>query len=123
MVKKVPKFDHITDTLIELHWLPVPQRIDYKTLLLVFKALNDLAPKYVRDLVQKKHSTTHALRSNNLNLLATKRTIRATYGDRNFMNVAPRLWNAMPESLRCCDNLTSFKRQLKTHLFKKAYCD
>ena len=122
LIKKVSKFSHITDTLIELHWLPVPQRIEYKTLLIVFKALNDLAPQYLRDLIKRKHTTTHALRSNSLNLLATKQTIRATYGDRNFVNVAPRMWNAMPEPLRCCENLTSFKRLLKTYLFKKAYC-
>ena len=123
LVKRVPKFSHITNTLMELHWLPVPQRIEYKTLLLVFKALHDLAPMYVRDLLERKQNATHALRSNKGNLLVAKRSISATYGDRNFSNVAPRLWNALPGPLRHCDELVSFKRQLKTYLFRKAYCD
>ena len=33
------KFDHITPTLIALHWLPIQARADFKVLLLTFKAL------------------------------------------------------------------------------------
>ncbi len=31
--------EHITPTLVHLHWLPVKFRIDYKVLTLVFKSL------------------------------------------------------------------------------------
>ena len=34
------KYDHATPLLIQLHWLPVSQRIVFKILLLTFKALN-----------------------------------------------------------------------------------
>ena len=37
------KFDHITPVLKDLHWLPVEQRIEYKVLLLTFKALHGKA--------------------------------------------------------------------------------
>ena len=37
------KHDHVGDTLKNLHWLPVKQRIKYKLLLMVFKCLNCLA--------------------------------------------------------------------------------
>ncbi|KAF7649227.1 hypothetical protein LDENG_00144880, partial [Lucifuga dentata] len=43
--------DHITPTLIQLHWLPVQQRINYKILLLTFKALHNLAPPYLSELL------------------------------------------------------------------------
>ena len=36
------KHDHVTPLLIQLHWLPVSQRITFKILLLTFKALNGL---------------------------------------------------------------------------------
>ena len=42
-------------------------------------------------------------------------------GDRAFAVAAPVLWNALPPSLRAIDNITAFKKQLKTHLFRKAY--
>lgn len=38
--------DHITPVIKRLHWLLVNQMIDFKVLLLVFKALNGLGPKY-----------------------------------------------------------------------------
>ena len=38
------KFDHVTPLLIELHWLPVRQRIVFKILLYTFKALHDVTP-------------------------------------------------------------------------------
>ena len=45
------KFDHIRDTLKELHWLPVEQRIIFKSNLICFKILNNLAPGYLVDLL------------------------------------------------------------------------
>ena len=32
---KIPKFDHITKTLLDLHWLPIQQRILFKILILI----------------------------------------------------------------------------------------
>uniref|UniRef100_A0A3Q3N5J5 Reverse transcriptase domain-containing protein n=1 Tax=Mastacembelus armatus TaxID=205130 RepID=A0A3Q3N5J5_9TELE len=43
------KLDHITPVLRSLHWLPISQRIDFKILLLVYKALNGCGPKYIQD--------------------------------------------------------------------------
>ena len=44
IVTVTKKFDHITPVLIQLHWLPVHFRILFKVLLLVYKALNGMAP-------------------------------------------------------------------------------
>ena len=45
------KFDHITPILRDLHWLPVSKRISFKVLILTYRALHDLAPDYIADLV------------------------------------------------------------------------
>ena len=45
------KFDHNSDTLKELHLLPVEQRIIFQINLLCFKILNNLAPAYLVDLL------------------------------------------------------------------------
>ena len=37
------RHDHITPVLVSLHWLPVRQRIIYKTAVLVWKCLHDAA--------------------------------------------------------------------------------
>ena len=45
------RFEHITPTLRgQLYWPRVPQRIDSKQCLLVFKALHGLAPVYIKKL-------------------------------------------------------------------------
>ncbi len=41
------KYDHITQILQSLHWLPIKFRISYKILLLAYKALNDYALAWV----------------------------------------------------------------------------
>ena len=51
VITKWRKYDHITPVLVDLHWLPVKQRIDFKILLLTYKALNGLAPAYMRELL------------------------------------------------------------------------
>ena len=41
------KYQHITPTLKKLHWLPIKQRIDYKTCLLTYKTLTNQQPTYL----------------------------------------------------------------------------
>ena len=51
IVPRTRKYEHITPVLIKLHWLPIKFRIQFKVLLLVYKALNGLAPKYIKELL------------------------------------------------------------------------
>ena len=47
LVGGLKRFDHISPVLIELHWLPYPQRVKYKVCMLMFKCLEGLAPAYL----------------------------------------------------------------------------
>ena len=51
VITKCRQYDHISPVLVDLHWLPVKQRIDLKILLITYKALNGLAPAYLRELL------------------------------------------------------------------------
>jgi len=62
------KYDHITPILPSLHWLPIKFRINYKILLLTYKALNGLAPVYLMELLSP-YNLSHSLRSLNSRLL------------------------------------------------------
>jgi hypothetical protein len=44
-----------------------------------------------------------------------------TYGGRSFAIAAPTLWNNLPSSIKDSGTVSSFKKLLKTFLFKKAY--
>ena len=60
LIYNCSKFHHITPFLKELHWLPVCQIINYKILLLTFKALHQLPPPHLSNLITvTKHG--HAL--------------------------------------------------------------
>ena len=106
--------------LHDLHWLPSSQRINYKVLLLTYKALHGEGPIYLRDLLCW-HVPRRSLRSGNELLLQIPKTRLKTFGDRAFQAAAPRLWNSLPIHIRQSKSTNIFKGLLKTHLFKAAY--
>ena len=119
MLSPLFESDHITPVLQKLHWLPVKSRIIYKILLLIYKALNGLAPSYLSELLDT-YRPSRNLRSSGKLFLTTKKTNTVNYGDRAFSVCAPKLWNNLPLHIRQAKSLSSFKSQLKTHLFKNS---
>ncbi len=107
---------HITPILHHLHWLPVPKCIQFKLLVLVYKAYNGLAPQYLVELVQP-YVPARTLRSSNDNLLVVPKYKLSTVGGRAFCIIGPKLWNKLPHNVRAASSLQTFKSQLKTHLF------
>ena len=47
LLSRTERKEHISTVLAALHWLPVTFRIDFKVLLLTYKALNELGPSYI----------------------------------------------------------------------------
>ena len=119
ILSKTRKRDHITPILEGLHWLPIRERIEYKILLLTWKALHGFAPSYIENLISE-YMPSRSLRSSGMNLLVAQRT-RSSFGDRAFTAAAPYLWNQLPAQIRSIQTLISFKSNLKTFLFSKAY--
>ncbi|KAK2187860.1 hypothetical protein NP493_153g11024 [Ridgeia piscesae] len=110
-----PRSDSATPLLLELYWLPIVSGVDFKLLILTYKAVHNDAPVYLCELVCP-YQPTRTLRSANNNMLEMKRT-RTKAGDCSFALAAASLWNNLPTVIKTCDNLTSFKRLLKAHLF------
>ena len=54
LVCNAPRFCHITPIMRDLHWLPIRARINFKVLLLTFKALHGLPPQYLWSLISLK---------------------------------------------------------------------
>ena len=118
ILTSVNRHSHITPVLKQLHWLPITHRIKYKIIVLTYKCINNLAPKYLTDLVTLR-TATRRTRSTDDNLkIETPRTKLVTAGDRAFISASPHLWNKLPYALRATDSLETFKCRLKTHLFK-----
>jgi len=120
LVAREKKSDHVTPILITLHWLPVEYRIQYKILLLTHQCLHGKAPSYLSSLLHV-YEPPRSLRSAEQYLLKEHKMRLKTYGDRAFSSCAPRLWNSIPLNLRMCKETNTFKKDMKTYLFKLAF--
>jgi len=114
VLTRTRKYDHISPVLRSLHWLPVAQRIDFKTALLVYKSLHGLAPKYISDMLEP-YEPTRTLRTSGMGLLLVPR-VRTKQGEAAFQVYAPKIWNSLPEDVRQASTLTMFKSRLKSFI-------
>ena len=118
------KFDHISDTLRDLHWLRVPQRVAYKVATISRRCLLGLYPEYLSSSlisVSSLQGRSH-LRSANQGLLAVPRTRTTRISERSFRLSGPRVWNSIPQSLRSIDLADAkFASDLKTYLFSQQH--
>ena len=122
LVTSTPRYCHITPILYELHWLPVKFRINFKLLLITFKALYGMAPNYIVDLLNIKKKGNYSLRSNDSIMLEyPKEKSLRSFGDRPFSIAVTKHWNELPEDIRNISSINVFKTALKTHLFKSAF--
>ena len=111
----------LTPLLMELHWLPIELRIEFKIILIVFKIFKGLAPSYLSSLITRKPESRYNLRNSCDKTLVSYPSFKskATIGDRAFIFAAPKLWNNLPRDIRESSSINSFKSKLKTFLFKK----
>ena len=115
LIARKRKFDHISDTLNELHWLSVENRIIYKILLLIYKCLNGLSPIYLTELIKVYMPSRPLQSASKLQLVVQSSS--TSYGKRAFSVAAPNLWNNLPLHIRHAASLSTFKSLVKTHLF------
>ena len=118
VVTKSPPFTRSVALLRCLHWLPVKHRVHFKICLLIYKALPEEQPIYLRSLIAIS-IPSGSLRSNRGITLSIPRT-KTNTGARAFSSCAPSLWNNLPLSVRSATSLATFRRRLKTYLFDLA---
>ena len=124
VVCKKYKNDHtsVTELMWGLHWLPIRARIQYKILLLVYKAFTNGSPTYLADMMTSCNPVRSTRSSHKVNLLVVPHQKSNKYSEKAFAVVGPRLWNELlTDELRGCNRVDTFKKKLKTMLFKKHY--
>ena len=115
------KYSSSTDALITLHWLPIKERIDFKILCLVFKSINNLAPKYLSALLKIKTFSRSTRASTRGITLEVPQVRKATFAARSFSVYGPKLWNSLPPFIHHSSSYSVFKNKVKTELFKRAF--
>ena len=86
----------------------------FKLLCIVFRVLRGVGPLYLQELICP-YRPTRSLRSESKNFLYVLVFHTATYGNTLFTGETVILWNDLPQEVRDAENLSSFKRLLKTH--------
>ena len=121
LIYKAPKSAHITSLLLDLHWLPISSRIQYKIVLTCFHIVSGTAPPYISELLHL-YSPSRSLRSaSDTRIFLVPRVWMRTLGERSFQCIGPVIWNSLLFSVRHATSLSSFKPKLKTNLFSSAY--
>ena len=117
MVTRSTRFTRSNPLLNDLHWLPVRSRIRFKIGLIVYKAINLKQPPSL-----SKHLTLRTipnnLRSTNTTILNYGRFAKS-FGTQAFSTYTPMLWNSLPATVRQATSVTSFRKLLKAHYFRR----
>jgi len=114
-------FDHITPSLIQLHWLPVRWRIQYKLCLMMHHLHTGRSPSYLADVVEPvSKKSARRLRSTDSSCYSTPR-LRTKFGERAFSFSGPAAWNALPTDIRDKACTTTFKKKLKTFYISQGF--
>ena len=119
VILRAPRFSPSLPLLKQLHWLPVNYRIKFKLCTLTFRALAIHQPPYLASLLHFSN-IPRQLRSSTSQQLSIPRT-KLNLCKRAFSVAAPIIWNELPTTLKSCESLASFRKNLKTYLFKIAF--
>ena len=108
------RYDHVTPLLVDLHWLRLPQRIQYKLSVLMYRCLNGAAPRYLTELATPVGSTVRRrLWSASSTDLVVPATRRSTIGDHAFAVAGPRAcMNSLPPAVRSSATYNTFRKTL-----------
>ena len=116
------KWTSISPYLKRLHFLPVLYRIQFKVALLVFKCINNLAPKYLMDFISLRDPKKMSMRlDNDFFLLKIPVPPNFTRTEGSFHYNGPKIWNSLPYGIRSLADVEKFKKCLKTFYFDKAF--
>ena len=116
-----PRHHHSTPLLEKLHWLPISERVKYKVACMCFSAINGSGSAYLSELLHVYTPSRTLRSSSDTRMLEIQQYKRKTHGFRNSSCFGPHIWNSLPQDLRHCSTLSSFKVKLKTSLFSQYF--
>ena len=97
----------------KVHWLLISERIKYKVACMCFNAIGGSGPAYLSELLHVCTPSRTLRSSSDTRMLEIQQCKRKTHGFRTFSCFGPHTWNSLPQDLRHCSTLSSFKAKLK----------
>ena len=96
LVTCTPWREHISPVMMQLHWLPIAQCIEYKTLTLAFPAVNGTAPSYLCTLMDRYRSKRELRSGRGAILLQQPRFNSTSAWESGFYNSCPKTVELSP---------------------------
>ena len=103
---------HVSQNEFEkLNFLPLSDRINQCIISTTFKFVNGMGSNYLNEVFQWAAESNITLRNDFLKL---KDPFRKTTADQSSLSfLSPSKWNKLPESTKKCNNINTFKHNLK----------
>jgi len=122
LICRLRRFDHVTDALVSLHWLRVPERVIYKITVLTFKVLHWIALEYLGPVVRVANLPgRQSFHSAGTNCLVVPPFKLSTIGTPAFPVASTCIRNSLPADNTSASSLSTFRQRLKTYLFRKSF--
>ena len=96
----------------DLHWLKIPEHIQFKVLVTIYQCVNHLVPSFVIDLLVL-NLTRRNLRFYTQGKPAIPWCNLSQLSNSLIMYAGPRLWNELPQNIRDPNMFGAFKIPLK----------
>ncbi len=116
LVFNEPKGAYVTALFVSLHWLLVPARIQFKTLMIAYRTTTDSAPTYFHSLL-RIYIPSRSLRSASEWRLVVPSQRGSKSLSRTFSFTVPDWWNDLPTPPICWIPV-NLQATTKTHLFQ-----
>ena len=98
LIFRTPRHEHITSVLVQLHWLPITKRCQFKIITMTYKASHHNSHPYICDMLDC-YQPARTLRSASTTSLVPNSNITIRYGRRLLDTSSAALWNQPPTRL------------------------
>ena len=99
LIMKKHQLDTPTIIMMQLHWLPIRFRCEYKMLLLVYRCIKGQAPEHLQQKLLLRNPAQMMCSATECNFLQIPYNRRKTLADQGVSSTGPRLWNSLPLEL------------------------
>ena len=115
----VSRRTHCKPLFIDLDWLPIYQRIEYNSCMMMFKIESNIAPPYLTNMfLRSSELHNHNTRSSSHKSFVCPGGQGKLY-TKTFAFYGTKLWNSLPSHLKDIKSLELFKSRCKTHFMDK----
>ena len=114
------RFDHVTPSILQLHWLPVSYRIKFKLCCLIRAVRYVHSPTYLTQTVEsviasRPRSGLHSSSSSAMDYSLPR--LRLKFGECAFSHYGPSTWNVLPDNIRTVADPIKVSKTVEITLF------